>query len=105
MTPAIVIEIYPKTPWQSGHHLKGIKIEGVTSGEHPQAFYDLTLADVTIGKTHEQNGGGDVLTFDNYSKIFLETHGQNSDGSLSPADTFAWDVTNSMLIHSAFGLS
>ena len=76
----------------SGEHLKGIKIEGVTAGDNPQAFYELTLTDVVISKIHEQNGTGDVLTFDNYSRIFLETHHQNPDGSMSPADTFGFDV-------------
>ena len=76
----------------SGQHLKGIKIEGMTTGDNPQAFYELTLTDVAISKTHEQNGTGDVLTFDNYSKIFLETHHQNPDGSMSSADAFGYDV-------------
>jgi type VI secretion system secreted protein Hcp len=92
------------TETASGHDLKGVRIEGVTSGEHPKVFYDLTLTDVTITRTHEQNGGGDVLTFDNYDKIFLETHGQTADGS-PVVETFAWDVAKAQLIHNGFDLA
>src|SRR5882724_1343431 len=88
--PSSLIDLLSQTA--TGRHLDGVRIEGVTSGDHPQAFYDLTLTNVSLSKTHEQNGGGDILTFDNYDNIFLETHGQQPDGSLAPAETFGWNV-------------
>jgi len=41
--------------------------------------------------TQDDSGGLSVALA--YSAIQLTTHGVNSDGSLTPASTFSWDLT------------
>ena len=73
-----------------GDTLRGVKIEGVTSGERPMTVFELTLGDVHVTQVTD-NGETDQLAFD-YRRIWVETRGQSPDGSIGPTSSFGFDL-------------
>jgi type VI secretion system secreted protein Hcp len=81
----------------TGRHLRGIEIEGVTTGEAPQTTYELTLDDVTVAAVQDGGGTDDLLVFD-YARIGIVTHAQQPDGSTVVSGSFGFDRTTNAVI-------
>ncbi|MFC0588212.1 type VI secretion system tube protein Hcp [Novosphingobium aquiterrae] len=87
----------------AGKYLPAIEIEGVTSSASGQqrTVYDLTLNEVQVSSISHSAFGGEqpstALSF-HYGEISVVTNSLNSDGTLGPSQSFAWDVADNKAI-------
>ena len=81
----------------TGGQVKGVRIEGVTSGATPARGFDLTLADVKVTKVVDGENDGYSLSLD-YGKIALVTDGIDATGQRTTNGEFGFDVTNAIEI-------
>jgi uncharacterized repeat protein (TIGR01451 family) len=81
----------------TGGHVKGVRIEGTSTGAAPAEVYDLTLADVQMTKVADGEGDGYSLSLD-YSKIALVTNGIDTTGQPTPNGAFGYDIANNIAI-------
>jgi len=81
--------------------IKGVHIEGFTTGQNATKVYDLTLASVSVSDvavTHAADSQTlDSLSLD-YGKIALVTNGIDGSGNPIKNGEFGYDVTNNTTI-------
>ena len=83
----------------TGKHIKSIRIEGVTEGEHGGTVYELTLADVVVQLVHESDGTDDDRLLFDYDRIGLITKAQNPvTGALTTVGSFGFDLTGNVTL-------
>jgi type VI protein secretion system component Hcp len=77
-----------------GTDITSLRLEGVNTAG--QAVYDLSLGNATV-TNYTDVPGGDQLSF-NYQQVSLTTRAVNSNGSLGPSQTSAWDVAHNVAL-------